>query len=263
MQRILILMLILSAMACQKAQRDEDDSVNTCEDVFLAQTIFTDAYRQVRYAAQNAKGISDANSTLSTIYGCEEITVDTTGSPRTIIIDYKYIGCEGQDQDRYGRLLADFFGKFGVNGSAVDITFSNYFFGETYEVSGKIRVIFKEDNASGQETHTFYLQEGKVYDGEATLSWTASQNWTVVASGDSETYEITGNSNGVNRKGNTFTSEITKTNVLSDACIYTLSGGKDIDVKNLSLRQLDFGSGSCDGLAEATINGATYGVTHP
>ena len=263
MKRAWTLILIVSVLSCQKAQRDEDTAVNTCEDISLAQTIFGDAYKQIRTAALSAKGISNSDSSIVSIYGCEEIKIDTLSNPRNIIIDYKYIGCEGLGIERNGRLLADFQGLFTAENSAVDIEFSNYFF-NGYEVNGKIRVIFKARNSEGKEVHTFYLQDGSVNDGTNILSWTASQTWTVTSEADSpESFSITGNNNGINRKGNMFTSEITSAVDMSEDCLYPMKGKLTVDVRNLSLRSLDYGNGACDRKAEAAINGATYSVIIP
>jgi len=165
--------------------------------------------------------------------------------------------------DRYGRLLADFYGKFGIEGSAVDITFSNYFYRE-YEINGSIRVIFKARSSADEEVHTLYLQNGTVNDGTNSINWTASQLWTVTAKPNKpEIFSITGNSNGTNRKGNTFKSELLTENIMTEDCLYVTSGTLKIEVQNLSLRVLDYGSGACDRNAEATINGASYNVTIP
>jgi hypothetical protein len=262
MDKILIIAVLLTLLSCQKAQRDEDVAVNTCEDIFLAQSIFADAYKHIRIAAQGAEGISDASSTTTSIHGCEEIIVDTTSSVPTITIDFKFIGCEGFGAVRYGRLIGEFFGKFGEANSAVDMTFSNYYF-EEFEVDGKIRVIFDEVTTPGVQTHTFYVQSGSVNDGSSELNWTANQNWTVTTSGTSESYSFTGNSNGSNRRGNLFASEITSANLMTRECIYTTAGGKDVNVRNLSLRKLDFGNSECNASARATINGAEYDVSFP
>jgi len=262
MNKWVILAVLISFLSCQKAQRDEDNAVNTCEDISLAQTIFADAYKQIRLAALNAEGISDAETTLTTIYGCEEIKVDTIRNIKNIIIDYKYLGCQGLGATRYGRLLADFYGAFGEEGSAVDITFSNYFY-EDYEIDGTIRIIFKERNSSDEEVHTFYLQSGSVYDGSSTMIWTSSQTWTINSKSKLETYSFTGNSNGINRKGNSFTSIITTPNEMIEDCLYVGKGKRDVDVKNLSLRRLDFGNGTCNRNAQVTINGSVYGLSVP
>ena len=263
MDKLLVVLLLVLFISCQKAQRDEDTAVNTCEDISLAMTAFTDAYKQMRIAAHSAEGIYvDADSTASTIYGCESITVDTLSNPKTITINYKFLGCEGLGVERYGRLIGEFSGPFGEENSALDITFSNYFFKE-FEVNGDIRVIFNSRNASDQEVHTFYLQNGSINDGENILNWTASQTWTVDASDEIEQFSLSGNSNGQNRKGNVFLSEITSGVGLSADCVYPASGRHEVNVRNLSLRRLDYGNGTCNNQAQATINGATFNVTIP
>lgn len=260
MRIIFLSAAVLLFTACQKAQRDEDNAVNTCEDIGLAQTIFADAYKQIRIAARNSV-ITGADSNNSTIYGCESISVDTVSDPATLQINYKFIGCTGMGAERSGRILAEFFGNYGETGSAIDITFLNYFFRE-YEVSGTIRIIWKEDD-NGREAHSFYLQSGTVNDGQSAMSWTSGQNWIIDTSAAGESYIITGNSNGVNRKGNTFKSTILTEAMMLEDCLYVVSGILRIEDKNLSLRELNFGSGNCDRKALATINGATYNVVIP
>ena len=232
MNKWLFVLLIGVVISCQKAQRDEDRAVNTSVDISLAQTIFGDAYKHMRFAALNTQGISDADSSISSIYGCETIVSDTTSNPKTIIIDYKFLGCEGIGAIRQGRLLGDFHGKFGESGSAVDIKFNNYFF-EDFEINGSIRVIFEDPANDGNENHSFYLQNGSIYDGSTTMSWTASQHWTVSGITGAQSYSISGTSNGVNRKGNVFKSTITVNNLMSDDCLQVTSGNLDINVVNL------------------------------
>lgn len=263
MNKLVFVLIAVVFWSCQKAQRDEDTSLNTCQDLSLAQTIFSDAYKQVRIAALNSQGISDAETTLTTVYGCEEISVDTTSNPRTMIVDYKYIGCEGLGVDRYGRLLADFYGPFGVEGSAVDIVFSNYFY-QDYEINGKIRIVFKERSAEDFEVHSYYLQSASVNDGNSVMTWTSSETWTIQpGSKKGEMFSIKGNSNGTNRKGNTFRSEIISENEMSDDCLFVQKGTVRVDVKNLSVRTLNYGVGACDKAAEVSINGAIYQMSIP
>lgn len=255
---ILVISVLLVNTACQKAQRDEDNVTNTCEDMTLAQMIYSDAYLQIRYAALHAQGISAANSTSTSRFGCEEITVDTLSDPKTITIDFKYLGCTGMSVERSGRLVASFFGEFPKPKSAVDIEFSNYYF-QDFEVGGKIRAIFKQNNASGHPVNTFYLQDGFINDGTAVMSWTASQEWELLELVDEVSeFSITGTTNGINRKGNVFFSNIQENNVISDDCLWIKSGTAEVEILNLSLRLIDYGSGVCDRTANAVINGSNY-----
>ena len=262
MSRLIIIAFCILVVSCSESQRDLDTAVNTCEDISMAQTIYSDAYKQMRAAALGNRGISDSKDSITTIFGCESITVDTLSNPRTIIIDYKFLSCEGMGVERFGRLKGEFFGKFGEEHSAVDITFANYFY-QTNEIGGLLRIIFKENNIDGNEVHTFYVQGGSIYDGNSTMSWTASQNWVVLSETDVQQFEFTGTSNGMNKKGNAFFSEIKTKNTITDDCLYVGSGSLDLEVLNLSRRNLNFGSGICDKKAVATINGASHEVRLP
>lgn len=262
MKHLIIISFCALIISCTESQRDLDVAINTCEDVSLAQTIYSDAYKQIRAAALGNKGISDSQDSITSIFGCENIVVDTLSNPKTIIIDYKFLSCEGMGVARFGRIKGEFFGKFGEENSAIDITFSNYFY-ETYGVEGLLRIIYKESNTDGDQVHTFYVQGGSLNDGNTEMTWTASENWVILSEAGVQEYEFTGTSNGVNRKGNAFFSEIKATNTISDDCLYVTSGSLEIDVLNLSRRLLNFGSGTCDNKATATINGAAHDLSLP
>ena len=126
-----------------------------------------------------------------------------------------------------------------------------------------IRVIFKEDNTEGNKVHTFYVQGGSIYDGNSEMTWTASQNWVVLPESDVQKFEFTGTSNGINRKGNAFFSEVNTINTVTDDCLQVVSGGLEIEILNLSRRFLNYGSGTCDHKASVTINGASHEVSLP
>jgi len=242
-------------MACQKAQRDEDTATNSAVDVSLAQSIFSDAYKIMRMAALNTQGISSASSSIVSIFGCETISADTISDPKQIIIDFKYIGCEGLGKARYGRLIGEFYGTFGEASSALDLTFSNYYF-EDYEVSGKVGVIFKEPNTEGHPVHTFYVTNGQITETN-TLSWTASQRWETLPEVDGEIkFDVSGNSNGVNRKGNVFFAEINSPLTLSDQCVSVMKGSQELQVINLSNRTVIYENTSCVNSGIAVVNGA-------
>ena len=260
MKKPLIFILVLSALACQKAQRDEDVATNSAEDVSLAQSIFSDAYKIMRVAALNTQGISSATGSITSVFGCESISSDTISDPKEIIIDFKYIGCEGLDRVRYGRLVGQFYGKFSEVNSALDLTFSNYYF-EDYEVNGKVRVIFKEPNTGGNPVNTFYVTNGQITESN-TLSWTASQSWETVMDEGVVKFMVKGNSNGVNRKGNVFFAKIGTPLTLSDQCFSVLMGSQELEVINLSNRTVLYENSECVSRGVAVVNGARIPFTY-
>ncbi|MEQ8323407.1 MAG: hypothetical protein RIC15_02245 [Vicingaceae bacterium] len=257
MKNLLIIAFLLGAMSCQKAQRDEDTATNTAEDVSVAQAVFSDAYKIIRAVALETKGISSSSTTMASLFGCDDITVDTISNPKKITIDFKYIGCEGLNVARYGRLIGEFYGEFPLENSAVDLSFSNYYF-QDYEANGKVRVIFKADNASGNAQHSFYVQSGKVTDDNSDILWTASHVWEVQENGNAETnFVIRGNSNGVNRKGNVFFSEIKSPIQSTSSCVYPVKGSRELEVINLSNRLAVYQSTSCKNEGVVIVNGSS------
>jgi hypothetical protein len=254
-KKLLPIILVLFAMACQKAQRDEDTATNTAQDVSLAQSIFSDAYKNMRIAALGTQGISSTSSSIVSIYGCETISSDTISDPKEIIIDFKYIGCEGLGKTRSGRLIGEFHGKFPEVNSAMDLSFSNYYF-EGYEVNGKVRVIFKEPNSVGNPVNTFFVTNGLIAQ-SIPMTWTASQNWETLPEVEGETkFTVKGASNGINRKGNVFFAEILSGLTLSDQCVSVMGGSQELKVINLSDRTVLYENTSCTNQGVAVVNGA-------
>ena len=254
--------MAIGLLSCQKAQRDEDTSTVSAEDVSLGHMVFSDAYKIMREVALQTAGVSDSKTSITTLFGCEAIKSDTNSDPMTITIDFKYIGCQGLNMERYGRLVGEFYGKFPEVNSAMDLNFSNYYFGD-YEVNGKVRVIFKGDNSDGNAVNSFYVQGGSLKDDNGTVTWTASHSWEDMGmEGDEHIFSVSGNSNGVNRKGNVFFSEIKSPISLNDKCIYLNSGRRELEVINLSNRSVTYEGTSCSAAGVATINGARYPFTY-
>ena len=75
-----------------------------------------------------------------------------------------------------------------------------------------------------------------------------------------DTFMLTGTASGINQVGNTFTSVIETALSVDNNCKHIVSGILKVTPKNLSVRKLNYGDGSCDGTMTFNINGATNNV---
>ncbi len=117
--------------------------------------------------------------------------------------------------------------------------------------------------------YTRKIQGGKLihpdwsilYEGNQTIEQTegypSKQGVKDTISADN-VFKFTGKTNGTNRKGLKYTSEITVPIIKKESCKYIQSGIYQITPDSLPSRIVNFGDGTCDSKATVTINGKVY-----
>lgn len=232
------------------------------EDNALAEIIYSDAFKMMHLAALRLEGIA-GDEDLTTLYGCDQVIVDTESEPKTVTIDFRFLGCEVNGVERKGRIIGAFSGQYPDSGSGIAITFTNYIF-EDQEVDGRLTIINKGQDYQGTPTLSFYLQKGEIGDDRGQMTWSASHTWRVIKTDwdnpENEIYRVDGTSNGVNKKGNVFNTEITLSNQIQGDCIWPNYGTTRVDIRNLSTRIVDYGRQECDHNANVSINGGIYPI---
>jgi hypothetical protein len=78
-----------------------------------------------------------------------------------------------------------------------------------------------------------------------------------------DVYQFTGQSTGTGADNKTFTTTITSPLVKKLNCKWFKSGTMEIQPQDNPLITLDFGNGTCDNQATATVNGVAYPITMP
>ena len=267
MQKLLyIILILLIGFSCKDSERDLDVLTNTSEENALAEAIYADAFKIVHRAALATKGISRNPTGDTTLFGCDQLIVDTTVTPRRIFIDFRFAGCVATHGiSRKGRIIAEFTGTYLDENSIVNILFLNYSFGD-YEVDGNIVIANRGLNDAKRPFFTFFLQDGAIKGPRSSMVWQANKTWeynqgfeTVDYTDD--LYLATGTSFGTNNNGNEFDTEVTLVNVIKPQCLQVVQGVAKVNVKNLSPRVVDYGKGTCDRTAIVIINGKNHDIT--
>jgi hypothetical protein len=138
------------------------------------------------------------------------------------------------------------------------------------EVLGTKTITNKGRNGSG---HLYWTIEvtGEIIKANngGTIYWNSS-NVLEWLSGEAtpwvwwdDVYQLTGSANGTGADGKTYTCTITKPLTKKLNCKWLESGTMEIQPQDNPLITLDFGNGSCDNQATATVNGTVYPITMP
>lgn len=269
MKKYYVFSLVASLLflSCEKSDRDEDKSTYTSEDVAFATNLAYDVFKTIHQAAFNSQGIvSVATTDTNTVYGCDTITKNTTGNPKTLQIKFN-TDCTSSGIVRNGELNASFNGFYDTPGTTTSISIYNYSYnGKTiysgsmnYQYIGLIdsfptySISFNElkiINSYNQKIFYSGTHQLKLIDGKLT------QNI------NDDVYSISGTNSGIVFKGNSFTSEIITNLTLLGNCNWIGSGVVNVKPHNNPTRVLNFGSG-CDKNISVSIYDKTYELEIP
>lgn len=260
--------LLLTALAagvstfnsCKKPEVDTE-TVSTTDNA-LCESEFSRVFPEVNAIAIDHEGVQrlyPSNNLQST---CPVDSIDPAdtldGFPVTLYLNYGSTGCTGPDgKVRKGTIKATFFNSWDNPTDTVQIDLVNYFVnGIHYE--GSVRIVktpgsYSQTVTNGKCTKSDWTI---LWAGTRTLTWVAGQSTITDPSDD--VFEMTGDANGTNREGKTFTVNVTSPLVRSRACAWITKGTMEITPEGKDTRIVDYGNGACDNKATLSINGNTF-----
>ncbi len=259
MKRILFLstvliagVFVLTIYSCKKEKPDTE--TQSAVDNSICEEEFTKSMNNA-----NSYGIGDQGiKSIEEITTCATIGLDTTQvvngvGPRILTVDYG-TGCSDSvdHKTRYGKIIYTFSKRWSKPGATIKITFVNY------KVNNNS---FHADSIKLSRTANSFTAE--VFKGVCTNS---VDNWTLRWEGirtithnvGSGLYSMTGSSNGVNRSGLSYTTNITVALEKRTTCSWIERGRLDLTPQGLATRTVDFGDGTCDNKAALIINGNSF-----
>ncbi|HET9055823.1 MAG TPA: hypothetical protein VFN30_03140 [Chitinophagaceae bacterium] len=198
---------------------------------------------------------------------CFTVTVspDTPGVfPKTVTIDFG-TGCLGKDGKlRTGKIMIVFTGRLAEPGKSATTTFVNY------TVNGvKIEGTHVITNTSTSNNRSFTVevtnakitkQDGKWVKWSSAKSFVQTEGNGTPRFHEDDVIVITGNKNGENSEGATWSATIIDQLVRKGNCRWIVSGKVNLVRKGVTAL-LDYGNGDCDNKATITINGVTREIT--
>ncbi|MDF2438288.1 MAG: lipoprotein precursor [Bacteroidota bacterium] len=245
--------------ACKKETPDTE--TDSAVDNSICEQEFTKSMSTVNGYAMRENGVRGVMGAMAM---GPTITVDPAdtlnGFPVTMTIDYGTTGLtDSLDQKvRKGVITCVFSNYWHIVGSSVKVSFSNYSVNGVSYACDSMKIV--HSSASGFTQQIF---KGVCTSADWTLKWEGTRTVTQTAgTGDmdpnNDVFSVTGSSNGVNRKGKAYTTNITVPVVKRAACSWIESGRLDITPEGMAVRTLDYGDGACDNKATLTINGNVF-----
>ena len=286
--------LVVSFSACKKRKLDKETT--TSEDNAAAQQLFDDVFNvtdkfddtESDMDGENKTGMLNDTCYTHSLYSCLEICkdyIDIANRERTITFDFGTTGCAtGDGRNRTGKVIAHRTGRYLNIGSTTVITTDGYTV-DGYAVDGTKTITNRGKNALNQQQYSVVVSgEITTPDGDV-ITWNSSRTRTWVEGADTwifgslnadgsidslywigvdgiydDVWEITGNGDGINRNGRAFDIEITSA-LRVQWCqphIEVTQGVVELQPQDLTLRLVDFGDGTCDNKAVATIGNNDY-----
>jgi len=255
---ILFAVFTLIFTSCEKDQiTNTEDAITTTEETSAAEGMFDDAFDQVEMYEND-----DANKSIPD-YCIPTITItypEGTPYPRVVTIDFGEEGCEGKyGAIRKGKIIVTVTGFFLETGSKRIVEFDGYSVND-YQIEGTKTVTNLGKNESGNWVRKIEVDgqvttpAGKII----TRVSTREREWVEGADTPfyfwDDVFSITGTASGVNSKGVAYEAEITSPLIKARNCRWVQEGVLSIVTDEHTII-IDFGDGTCDNVAIATVDG--------
>lgn len=193
---------------------------------------------------------------------CAEVSHDEENKTIEIVFDGS---CEDPGGHvKSGKIIITYNDRKYVPGAFRKVTFEDFFF-DSVQVEGTRTITNVSESTESAPKFNITLEGGKISFPDGTfISREAdhTRTWFRAESPVGDVITLIGNANGVKRDGVAYTSEITTELVFKTVCISSgtaripTSGVKELSW-NDNLLVVDFGDGTCDNLADFTLNGTS------
>ncbi|MCD6010564.1 MAG: hypothetical protein K0Q79_426 [Flavipsychrobacter sp.] len=279
---IIIMASVLTLTACR---RDKDDANNVLTNADDNGGYATDAAKLDRDGndiisiadAAVETGGTNLRTTATTLGGCATITRDTTGTVRTVVIDFGTGTCTSLDgRVRRGRIIVSYTGNYKDAGSVHTITTDNYYV-DGYKVIVHKSVTNRGMNSSGQYWYDVTVKDTIIISSDSFICWTGNRTRTWLAGYSTPTrsddeYLIGGTTTLRRASGREFTHTISATDPLKVAlaCRWIMAGTVTITSSsftggsrtiNYTYAPSGMTPGGCDDKAQLTIGSRTHVIT--
>ena len=234
-----------------------------------------------RKVAEDAMMRNVGTATSSQYYylpNCAHVSVDLTNKLITVYFadssntsDNMNCACNEIDgRKRRGTVRIAYTGAYQDVGSVITVTHDNYYVNNN-KLEGTKTITNKGDTDGDTHTeHEIKIQNGKItftdntfitWESTRTREWVAGESTSTVLTDDA--YEISGNGNGLNRNGQSYTLNITSPLYISMDCYYIKSGRIELTPNGKTTRVIDYGNGTCDNKLTVSIGSFSAEVTIP
>jgi hypothetical protein len=194
------------------------------------------------------------------------ITLDTTGTNKTITIDWGTSNCTCNDgKSRRGKLVSTFTGSYFAQGTVITHTPVDYYVNGN-KVEGTKIVTNMGNNSSGQPYYNVEIDGVVTMSAGEVINYTSSRvrtftnGYTTPSVFLDDEYAITLTSNATVSNGDSYEAQTSEALKVKVGCGYIKSGVLSITPVGKPERVIDYGDGTCDATFTITVNGHTYTI---
>jgi hypothetical protein len=262
--------IIAMVSSCKKEEADPQFNTEFSQEDALAEGIFDNVSNIADEAYDlSVNNLKSTEETTVIIGPCANISLDTTVTPRELIIDFGEVNCLCNDgRYRRGKIIVSFTGFYRQVGTVITTTFDEYHVNDN-KVEGTKVVTNMGPNDDGHPYFTVNVT-GVIHRAlnGGTLSWNAQKVRTWVQGYNTwliwdDIYMITGEAEGIRASGQTWEREVINPLEKKLNCKWIVSGTVEIRPEGQPTRVLDYGNGNCNNIATVLINGVTYTIFLP
>ncbi len=253
-------MMLIFMSGCRKWRDNRNTTI--IKDQNVIEGLFDDMFKIVDQASNSTAGIKTLDDPC-----INAITVDTSSSPKVIVIDYGTDDCSSNDgRVRKGILTITYSGRYRTPGTIITVSPENFSI-DGYSINGSKTIVNEGFNAQGQPIFDITVSASitapnsewaATWNGNRTRTWTEGYNTLFNVFDD--VYSITGGGNGINRNNVPYTMNIDEPLIAKVGCSWIVQGVMTIDPEEGQNRIIDWGSGECNNGLTVTVGNNDYEV---
>jgi hypothetical protein len=251
---------------CKKEDK-KPKNANAAADNANADNAFAGIWKQIGTVTDTSGTIREMSS------ACATATIspfDLTTWPKTVTINFGTTNCLCNDGNyRRGIITAVFSGRYQDSLTVITVTLTNYYHND-YKVVGTQTITNLGRNSAGHLVYKVEVNGATVtHPTNGTYStWNTLQYREYYAGYNTplnifdDIYMITGTANGVSADGEPYNITVNSALQVNIGCRWIVKGTFTLTLNNYPSYPIvfDYGSGACDALATATLNGTTYNI---
>ena len=262
---------LMFSTSCKRDNVSPEDDIVSAEDqgeANIENAVSTEAYKDAGPVdpAAPASGYRTTNAQFQARFGtCATRTYDALA--RVLTIDFGPTNCLCPDgRYRRGKIIIRFTTDTQTRRAGAEVTRDNYFVNDNQHTATRIFTDLGNGSFSVDVPSASIIRANN----GGTHSWTA--NWVFTQTNGfgtpqvtDDVYSVTGQSNGTNRRGVSYTTTIQTPLIKRGDCYkYYVAGTVSITnsrTQNMLLNYDPSGTQACDNTATVTVNGRTRTIT--
>jgi hypothetical protein len=278
MKKYLILLcfaiLGIIMFSCEQPVEEEEpttteQTLNALKESSIVNKMYCDVFSEADDAAKYTDAqISGKNNGRKSTYPIITITpLDATTWPKTVTVDYGTLNFLCTDMRfRRGIISFETTGFYREPGTVITITFDN-FYQNDYKLEGTQIVTNEGRNPENNLYYSVLITDGLVitpnnktilYDENTSREWAEGESTATDLCDD--TYFVTGTQSGLSSDSIAYDLTIQQKLDIKVCCAFIRAGILDVNIEGGSTISIDYGDGTCDNEASATLLGTVYPI---